>query len=53
MFFDDASSTGPTGKIIAGVGIVFVSPKNHVLPCAFSLIEPCSNNVTEYNALIM
>jgi len=31
MFFDGASRTGSTGKIIAGVGIIFVSPENHVL----------------------
>jgi hypothetical protein len=39
MFFDGASRTGPKGKIIAGVGVVFVSPRNHVLPHAFSLTE--------------
>ena len=31
MFFDGASRTGPTGKIIAGREVVFVSPENHVL----------------------
>ena len=45
MFFDDALRTNPKGKIIAGVGVVFVSPNDHVLPYAFSLMEPCSNNV--------
>ena len=30
-----------------------VSPQNHVLPRAFSLTEPCSNNVAEYNALLI
>jgi len=25
MFFDGASRIGPTGKIIAGVGMVFIS----------------------------
>ena len=53
MFFDEASRIGPKGKIIAGVGVVFISPQNHVLPRAFSLTEPCSNNVTEYNALLI
>jgi len=37
IFFDGASRTGPKGKIIAGVGVVFVPPQNHVLPRAFSL----------------
>ena len=53
MFFDGASRTGPKGNIIAGVGVVFISPKNHVLPCAFSLTEPYSNNVTDYNDLLI
>jgi len=53
MFFDGASRIGAKGKIIAGVGVVFISPQNHVLPRAFSLTEPCSNNVTEYNALLI
>jgi len=35
------------------VGVVFFSPQNHVLPRAFSLTESCSNNVTEYNALLI
>ena len=53
MFLDGASRTDPTDKIIAGVGVVFISPENHILPCAFSLTEPYSNNVTEYNALLI
>ena len=51
MFFDGISRTGRKGKIFASVGVVFVSPQNHVLPRAFSLTTPCSNNVTEYIAL--
>jgi len=53
MFFDGTSSTGPKGKIIAGVGVVFVSPNDHVLPRAFSLMELYSNNVAEYNTLLI
>jgi len=53
MFFDGASRTDPKGKIIAGVGVVFISPQNYVLPRAFSLTTPCSNNVAEYNALLI
>jgi len=52
MFFDGASKIGPKGKIIAGVGVVFISPQNHVLLRVFSLTEPCSNNVVKYNALL-
>ena len=53
MFFDGASRIGPKGKIIAGVGVVFISPQNHVLPRAFFLTESCSNNVAEYNAILI
>ena len=53
IFFDGASRTGPKGKTIAGVGVVYFSPQNYVLPRAFSLMEPCSNNVAEYNALLI
>ena len=53
MFFDNGSRTGPTGKIIAGVEVVFVSLENHVIPHAFLLTESCSSNVAEYNALLV
>ena len=53
VFFDEASRVGPKGRIIAGVGVVFISPQNHVLPRAFSLTKSCSNNVARYNALLI
>ena len=53
MFFDGASRTGPECKIITGVEIVFISPENHVLPRAFSLTELYSNNVADYNVLLI
>ena len=53
LFFDGASRTGPKGKTVPGVGVVFISPENHVLSRAFSLTEPSSNNVAEYNALLI
>ena len=53
MFFDGASRIGPKGKIITGAGVVFISPQNHVLPRAFSLTEPSSNDVAKYNALLI
>jgi len=34
-------------------GVAFISPQNHVLPRTFSLTTPCSNNVIEYNALLI
>ena len=53
MYFDGASRTGPKGRIITEAGIVFISPYDHVLPRAYSLTESCSNNVAEYNALLI
>jgi len=35
------------------LGLVLVSPQNYVIPHAFSLTESCSNNVAEYNALLI
>lgn len=53
MFFDGTSQAGPNGNMVAGVGIILVSPDNLVIHYAYSLKEPCSNNVAEYNALVM
>jgi len=53
LFFDGASRTSPEGNIIAGVGVVLISPHNYVIPRAFSLKESCSNNVSKYNALLI
>ena len=53
LFFDGASRMGPTGNIVAGVGVVLVSPQNYVISRTFSLPEPCSNNVAQYNALLI
>jgi len=35
------------------VGVVFISPQNHVLPRTFSLTTPCFNNIAEYNFLLI
>jgi len=53
LFFDGASRTNPEGNTIVGVGVVLIFSHNYVIPCAFSLTEPCSNNVSEYNALLI
>jgi len=53
LFFDGASRTNPEGNIITSVGVVIISPHNYVIPHAFSLIEPCSNNVSKYNAFLI
>ena len=51
LFFDGALRTGPEGNVIAGVGVVLISPHNYVIPHAFLLTEPYSNNVAKYNAI--
>ena len=53
MSFDVALRMDLKGKIVAGVGVVFFSPHNYDLLHAFSLMEPYSNNVVEYNALLI
>ncbi|XP_020263320.1 uncharacterized protein LOC109839302 [Asparagus officinalis] len=53
LYFDGAAMISSTGRVIAGVGVVFISPQNHILPRAISLTEPCSNNMAEYNALLV
>jgi len=53
LFFNGALRTGARGNIIAGVGVVLISPQNYVIPRACSLIEPCYNNIAEYNTLLI
>ena len=48
MFFN-----GATRWEEAGAGVVFVSPQRQILLYSFSLSELCSNNVAEYQALII
>ncbi|XXG85664.1 hypothetical protein AAC387_Pa11g0701 [Persea americana] len=53
MYFNGATRTNEKGKPISGIGILFVSPDKYMIPHAFSLLEPCSNNAAEYQALII
>ena len=48
MFFDGAARQNG-----AGAGVIFVTPHNQLLPYSFVLRELCSNNVAEYQALIL
>ncbi|KAH6801009.1 hypothetical protein C2S52_001473 [Perilla frutescens var. hirtella] len=48
MYFDGASH-----REGAGAGVVFITPEEEVLPYSFTLTENCSNNVAEYQALIL
>ncbi|XXG41962.1 hypothetical protein AAC387_Pa01g2323 [Persea americana] len=53
MYFDGATRTNEKGKLISGIGILFVSLDKYMIPHAFSLLEPCSNKAAEYQALIL
>ena len=37
----------------ARAGVVLISLKKHILPYSFVLIQLCSNNMAEYQALIL
>lgn len=45
--------TGPDGQIVAGVGVVLEYHQKHIISHAFSLIEPYSNNIEEYDVLLI
>ncbi|KAJ6828814.1 uncharacterized protein M6B38_361375 [Iris pallida] len=51
MFFDGASIMGPKGNIVAGVGVVLISPSGLVINRAYSFTESCSNNGLPYDSL--
>ncbi|XXG41725.1 hypothetical protein AAC387_Pa01g2131 [Persea americana] len=53
VYFDGATRTNEKGKPISGIGILFVNPDKYMIPHTFSLLEPCSNNAAEYQALII
>jgi hypothetical protein len=57
MFFDGAArQDGARAGVIfigAGAGVIFITPEGEVLPFSFSLTECCSNNMAEYQALIL
>ena len=48
MFFD-----GGARQDGAVAGVVLVSPEMHILPYSFVLVDLCSNNVAEYQVLIL
>ncbi|XP_070010627.1 uncharacterized protein [Nicotiana sylvestris] len=48
MYFD-----GVAHRERAGAGIVFVTPQVEVMPYSFTLTQLCSNDVAEYQALIL
>lgn len=48
IFFD-----GVARRDRARAGVVFVTPQGEVLPFFFALMQSCSNNVVEYQVLII
>lgn len=52
IFFDGVARIRLNGRVITRTGIVFISPENNVLSYSYLLIDPCPNNVAEYNVLI-
>ncbi|GAA0159905.1 hypothetical protein LIER_16582 [Lithospermum erythrorhizon] len=48
MYFDGAAHQEGTGA-----GVIFLTPQQDLLPYSFSLSHNCSNNVVEYQALIL
>ncbi|XP_074278403.1 uncharacterized protein LOC141601994 [Silene latifolia] len=48
MYFDGAARQDG-----AGAGVVFVTPQNHRMPYAFTLTQLYTNNMAEYQALIL
>ncbi|XP_074300127.1 uncharacterized protein LOC141631342 [Silene latifolia] len=48
MYFDGAARQDG-----AGAGVVFVTLQNHLMPYAFTLTQLCTNNMAEYQALIL
>ncbi|XP_071912457.1 uncharacterized protein [Coffea arabica] len=48
MYFDGAAHRDG-----AGAGVIFYTPEADILPYSFTLTRRCSNNVAEYQALIL
>ncbi|KAH0672501.1 hypothetical protein KY284_023588 [Solanum tuberosum] len=48
MYFD-----GDVNRGEAGAGVVFITSQEEILPFSFTLKQCCSNNVVEYQALIL
>lgn len=53
LFYDGASRMAPKEKMVIWLGVVFVSPQNHIISWAHLLIKLCSNNVTKNSTLLV
>ena len=47
-----ASGVNPLADIAVGVGVVLVSPQNHVIAPMLTSTNPCSNDIAEYDAFL-
>ena len=47
LFLERSLRVNPHGDVTAGVGVVLVSPQNHVMPPMLILTNLCSNNMAE------
>lgn len=53
MFFDGVSRINQVGELVTRVGVLLVDPSGCLIPHAFTLTKPCSNNIAEYQSLII
>ena len=56
MYFDGAAHRGGAGAgvvFITSAGVVFITSQEEILPFSFTLKQCFSNNVVEYQALIL
>ena len=53
LYYLSRTLNGAARQEGAGAGVVFVSPQRQILLYLFSLRELCTNNVAEYQALII
>lgn len=53
LFFDGASRATEYGIGTSGIGILFISPQGNLIPNAFTIAKHDSNNIAEYQVIIM
>lgn len=53
MLFDGASRINQDSERVTGVGVLIIDPNGCLIPHAYTLSKPCSNNIAEYQALII
>lgn len=53
MFFDGASRIIQAKEQVIGIGVLLIDHNGYLSPHAFTLAKSCSNNIAEYQALII